>query len=145
MKNALNLFRTAAVVPRVHIGNVTKNCKEIMKAYDSLAKQVDLIVTPELSMTGYTCADLFNNRNLLEMARRGLYELVAYTKKYEEHGAALVVGVPLEKENELFNCAALIQNGSLIALIPKTYLPNYGEFYEKDGLVRENRRRRRWN
>ncbi len=131
MENALDLFRVAAVTPRVHIGNVAKNCQEIIKAYDTLAEQADLIVTPELSLTGYTCADLFNNRNLLDMARKGLQELITYTKQYGDCGAALVVGVPLEKENELFNCAALIQNGSLVAVIPKTYLPNYGEFYEK--------------
>lgn len=131
MKNALSLFRAAAVVPRVHIGNVAKNCQEIQKEYDSLALQADLIVTPELSLTGYTCADLFNNRNLLDMARKGLYDLTMHTKKYGENGAALVVGVPFEKEGELFNCAALMQNGRLVALVPKTYLPNYGEFYEK--------------
>lgn len=127
----MNLFRAAAVVPRVHIGNVAKNRQEIGKAYDSLAEQSDLIVTPELSMTGYTCADLFNNRNLLDRALRGLYDLTMYTKKYGENGAVLVVGVPLEIAGELFNCAAVIHNGRLEAVIPKTYLPNYGEFYEK--------------
>ena len=55
MENALNLFRAAAVAPRVHVGNVAKNRQEIIKAYDSLAEQADLIVTPELSLTGYTC------------------------------------------------------------------------------------------
>jgi len=131
MENALNLFRAAAVAPRVHVGNVAKNRQEIIKAYDSLAEQADLIVTPELSLTGYTCADLFNNRNLLDRALRGLYDLTMYTKKYGENGAVLVVGVPLEIEGELFNCAAVIHNGRLEAVIPKTYLPNYGEFYEK--------------
>lgn len=131
MENALELFRAAAVAPRVHIGNVAKNRQEIIKVYDSLAEQADLVVTPELSLTGYTCADLFNNRNLLDRARRGLYDLTMYTKKYGENGAVLVVGVPLEKEGELFNCAAVIHNGRLAAVVPKTYLPNYGEFYEK--------------
>ncbi len=131
MENALELFRAAAVAPRVHIGNVAKNRQEIIKLYDSLAEQADLVVTPELSLTGYTCADLFNNRNLLDRARRGLYDLTMYTKKYGENGAVLVVGVPLEKEGELFNCAAVIHNGGLAAVVPKTYLPNYGEFYEK--------------
>ncbi|MEZ3460946.1 MAG: NAD(+) synthase [Lachnospiraceae bacterium] len=131
MENALELFRAAAVAPRVHIGNIAKNRQEIIKVYDSLAEQADLVVTPELSLTGYTCADLFNNRNLLDRARRGLYDLTMYTKKYGENGAVLVVGVPLEKEGELFNCAAVIHNGGLAAVVPKTYLPNYGEFYEK--------------
>ena len=131
MGNALHLFRAAAVSPRVHIGNVAENCQEIQTVYDSLAAQTDLVVTPELSLTGYTCADLFNNRHLLATAKEGLYQLVQYTKKYGERGAALLVGVPIEKDNELFNCAALIHNGSLIAVVPKTYLPNYSEFYEK--------------
>ena len=127
----MNLFRAAAVTPRVHIGNVAKNRQEIIKMYDSMVGQSDLIVTPELSLTGYTCADLFNNRNLLDRARKGLYDLTMYTKKYGENGAVLVVGLPLEKEGELFNCAAVIHNGRLVAVVPKTYLPNYGEFYEK--------------
>lgn len=131
MGNALHLFRAAAVTPRVHIGNAAENCREIQAAYDSLALSTDLVVTPELSLTGYTCADLFNNRHLLETALEELFALVQYTKKFGERGAALIVGVPIEKDNELFNCAALIQNGSLIAVVPKTYLPNYGEFYEK--------------
>lgn len=131
MENTLNLFRAAAVTPRVHIGNVAKNRQEIIKEYDSLSGEADLIVTPELSLTGYTCADLFNNRNLLDRARKGLYDLTMYSKKYGENGAVLVVGLPLEKEGELFNCAAVIHNGRLVAVVPKTYLPNYGEFYEK--------------
>ncbi len=131
MKNVLDLFRVAAVTPKVHIGNVAENCVQIQSAYDMLADKADLIVLPELSLTGYTCEDLFNNRYLLDKAKEGLYDLVAYTRNYGEQGAAVAVGFPFEKENELFNCAALIQNGSLIAVIPKTYLPNYGEFYEK--------------
>lgn len=75
MGNALHLFRAAAVSPRVHIGNVAENCQEIQTVYDSLAAQTDLVVTPELSLTGYTCADLFNNRHLLATAKEGLYQL----------------------------------------------------------------------
>ena len=131
MENALNLFRVAAVTPRVHIGNVSKNCEEILNAYDGLADKTDMVVTPELSLTGYTCADLFNNRSLLNMALKGLGKMVSHTKKYGEGGAALVVGLPFEKAGELFNCAAFIQNGQLVAIVQKTYLPNYGEFYEK--------------
>lgn len=131
MENVLDLFRVAAVSPRVHIGNVEKNCAEIKSAHDELAYQADLVVTPELSLTGYTCGDLFSNRNLLNRTLYGLYDMVKYTEKYGETGAALVVGLPFEKDGGLFNCAALIHNGRLVALVPKTYLPNYGEFYEK--------------
>ncbi len=127
----MNLFRVAATTLKVHIGNVTKNCEEIKAVIDFMYDKADLIVTPELSLTGYTCADLFANRRLLEMSVKGLIDITDYTKKYGENSAAIVVGCPVEKDGELFNVAAFIQNGKLIALVPKTYLPNYGEFYEK--------------
>ena len=126
-----NLFRVATVAPKVHIGNVSKNCEEIEKIYKKHVDKADLIVTPELSLTGYTCADLFANRSLLTNAGKGIKRLVNMTEKYGREGAALIVGFPFEKDGELFNCAAMIHNGKISAVIPKTYLPNYGEFYEK--------------
>ena len=126
-----NLVRVAAVSPRVHIGNVAKNVEEIKTAYKEYGKQADVIVTPELSLTGYTCADLFENRHLLDNTIEGLKSLTAFTSEYGTKGAALVVGLPFEKDGELFNCAAFIQSGKVLGIIPKTYLPNYGEFYEK--------------
>jgi NAD+ synthase (glutamine-hydrolysing) len=65
------------------------------------------------------------------MSIKGLFDIMDYTKQRGEHSAAVVVGLPFEKDGELFNVAAFIQNGNLIAIVPKTYLPNYGEFYEK--------------
>lgn len=124
-------IRVSAVTPKVHIGNVTKNCEEIMNAYEKVATTSDMVVTPELSLTGYTCADLFNNRFLLENAQKGLLQLASFTKDFGKNGAILIVGLPVERQGELFNCAACIQNGDILALVPKTYLPNYGEFYEK--------------
>lgn len=126
-----NLVRVAAVSPRVHIGNVTKNVEEIKEAYKQYGKQADLIVTSELSLTGYTCADLFENRHLLDNTLEGLKNLCAFTGEYGTKGAALVVGLPFERDGELFNCAAFIQSGKVLGIVPKTYLPNYGEFYEK--------------
>lgn len=126
-----NLFRVAAATPKVHIGNVKKNCEEIKTIYKEYGDKADIIITPELSLTGYTCADLFNNRHLMENVRYGLDNLAALTKEYDQSGAALVVGLPFEKEGERFNCAAFLQDGEVLAIIPKTYLPNYGEFYEK--------------
>ena len=108
-----------------------KIVEEIKSVYDGLAANTDLVVTPELSLTGYTCEDLFQNRNLLDLAKQGICDLAKYTCQYGACGAALVVGVPIEKDGELFNCAALLQNGKIIAIVPKTYLPNYAEFYEK--------------
>ena len=126
-----NLVRVAAATPRVHIGNVKKNIEEIKDIYKNYGEQADIIVTPELSLTGYTCADLFENRHLIDNTIEGLKSLTAFTKEYGAKGAALVVGLPFEKDGELFNCAALIQSGKVLGIIPKTYLPNYGEFYEK--------------
>ena len=126
-----HLVRIASVSPRVHLGNVTKNCEEIETVYRTYAEQVDVIVTPELSLTGYTCGDLFVNRRLIDRAEEGLLQLAEMTAEYGKKGAALVVGVPYEVDGELFNCGAFLWNGTVLALTPKVYLPNYGEFYEK--------------
>lgn len=126
-----NLFRVATAAPRVHIGNVKKNYEEIKKIYKKYAEDADLVVFPELCLTGYTCGDLFLNQNLLENSKMYLVKLAELTQDYEEVGAGLVVGLPLEVKGELFNCAAFLHNGEIAAIIPKTYLPNYGEFYEK--------------
>lgn len=126
-----HLLRVAAVTPKVHIGNVTKNVEEIQKLYQEYKDQADVIVTPELSLTGYTCADLFTNRHLIDHAVKGLLSLAELTADARGEAAALVVGLPIEKDGELFNCAAFLHGGKVAAVMPKTYLPNYGEFYEK--------------
>lgn len=126
-----HLLRVAAVTPKVHIGNVTKNVEEIQRLYQEYKDQADVIVTPELSLTGYTCADLFINRHLIDHAVKGLLSLAKLTADAKGEAAALVVGLPVEKDGELFNCAAFLHGGRVVAVVPKTYLPNYGEFYEK--------------
>lgn len=126
-----NLFRISGKAPRIHIGNVTKNVEEICNFYEEQAAEADLVVTPELSLTGYTCGDLFHNRQLLEKTKEGLRELTSLTAKYGESGAGLIVGLPLEVDGELYNCGAFLHNGKVLGIVPKTYLPNYGEFYEK--------------
>ena len=125
-----NYIRVAGVTPKVHIGNVSANVDELKKAYDKYADSADIVIAPELSLTGYTCADLFNNRNLIDNASKGLLELAEYTDRSGK-GASFVVGLPFEYNGELFNTAAFLNNGKIAALIPKTYLPNYSEFYEK--------------
>ena len=125
------MLRVAAVTPKVHIGNVTKNVEEIQRLYQEYKDQADVIVTPELSLTGYTCADLFINRHLIDHAVKGLLSLAKLTADAKGEAAALVVGLPVEKDGELFNCAAFLHGGRVVAVVPKTYLPNYGEFYEK--------------
>ncbi len=126
-----DFIRVAAVSPDIHIGNVGGNLEEITKTYEKYCMQADVLVTPELSLTGYTCADLFTNRRLLETSRAGMETLAELTGKYGAKGALLVVGAPVEAEGELFNCGVCLHDGRIVAIIPKTYLPNYGEFYEK--------------
>lgn len=123
-----NMLRVAAATPKVHIGSVSANVREIMDIYEEYSDSADIIVTPELSITGYTCGDLFGNRKLIDGARKGLIQLAMATCTGQ---AALVVGLPFEVDGELFNCAAFLQGGRVMAIVPKTYLPNYGEFYEK--------------
>lgn len=126
-----NLFRVTATTPKVHIGNVTGNVNEIAGIYREYCDKTDVIVTPELSLTGYTCADLFTNRHLIGNAMDGLMQIAEMTAGSKAGYAAIVVGLPFEVDGELFNCAAFVQNGKVAAIVPKTYLPNYGEFYEK--------------
>lgn len=103
-----NMLRVAAVTPKVHIGSVSGNVREIMDIYEEYKDAADVIVTPELSITGYTCADLFENRKLIDGARRGLLQLAMATCTGQ---SALVVGLPFEVDGELFNCAAFLQGG----------------------------------
>ncbi|NTV77580.1 MAG: NAD(+) synthase, partial [Clostridiales bacterium] len=85
------------------------------------------IVFPELCITGYTCNDLFYQECLLEQAKEQLLKIADHT---EGSDALVFIGMPIERENKLYNTAAVLQNGDILAFIPKTFLPNYGEFYE---------------
>ena len=104
-----NMLRVAAVTPKVHIGSVSGNVREIMDIYEEYKDAADVIVTPELSITGYTCADLFENRKLIDGARRGLLQLAMATCTGQ---SALVVGLPFEVDGELFNCCLLYTSPS---------------------------------
>lgn len=124
MKN--HLVAVAAAVPPIHVGDVRYNTERII---EEIQKQKDcgVIVFPELSITGYTCADLFESDLLLEESEKALTEIAAVT---EGSGITAVVGLPLRYENNLYNVAAVLSEGAVKALIPKSYIPNYSEFYE---------------
>ncbi len=122
-------FRVAACVPHVNVANPTANARNIIslaKTVDS--KQVAVAVMPELCITGYTCADLFHNSQLLENAEIALSEVIEGTK---DLNVAVVVGYPLALRNTLYNCAVAIHKGKILGVVPKSYIPNYNEFYEK--------------
>ena len=122
-------LRVGAIVPALEVSNVSKNVDEIIKQIKlSEEKCVQIVTTPELSLTGYTCADLFFQDVLLDECIEGLKKILKSTK---ELNIISIVGIPLKIKNKLYNCAAIIQKGKVLGIVPKTYLPNYNEFYEK--------------
>jgi NAD+ synthase (glutamine-hydrolysing) len=121
--------RAAAAVPRVLVGNPDHNAREITALIKKGAEdQVKVMVFPELSVTGYTCADLFHQRGLLDGAEKALRTILAETADIDMLAA---VGMPVEADNQLFNCAVVIHAGRILGVVPKTFIPNYNEFYEK--------------
>ncbi len=122
-------FRVASAVPSVTIGNVHANTEAIIAmARELAAKHVRIAAFPELCITGYTCGDLFHSDLLLDAAENAIKLLLTESRTLN---CTVIVGVPVRFRTALYNCAAIICNGELKALIPKTYIPNYNEFYEK--------------
>lgn len=125
----LGMFRVSSCVPEVHPGDIDKNVESIITQVLQAAEQGSrVILFPELSITGYTCADLFNDKLLLQTARKSLKHIAERTVATP---AAIIVGAPLEYNNRLYNCAVVIAGGKIVGVIPKIHIPNYNEFYEK--------------
>jgi NAD+ synthase (glutamine-hydrolysing) len=123
-------LRVAAVVPPLHLGDPAANAREILAAARaSAARHASIAVFPELSLTGYTCEDLFLTSALIQDARSALDGLARATADVP---ITLVVGVPLAgPDGRLYNCGAVLSGGRLRGAVPKIHLPNYGEFYER--------------
>jgi NAD+ synthase (glutamine-hydrolysing) len=123
-------IRAAAAVPRVRVGDTAHNAREIISLIKKGAETHDIKVMafPELSVTGYTCADLFHQKRLLEGAAAALQAILDETAGCDVLAA---VGMPVGADNQLFNCAVVFHSGRILAVIPKTFIPNYNEFYEK--------------
>lgn len=121
-------IKAAAVTPKSKVADPRYNAKEIAKGIEEAVRRgAKLIVFPELCLTGYTCGDLFLQEILLTQAREALTEVAAAT---EDSDALVFVGLPLVKGHKLYNVAAVLQDGELLAFIPKRYIPSYAEFYE---------------
>lgn len=121
--------KVAAAVPAVRVADVAYNVQEIEKLIALADGQgVELLCFPELSLTGYTCQDLFQEQLLIMKSEEGLLRLLDFTRQLD---IVSVVGLPVQAGGVLLNCAAVIQGGALLGVVPKTYLPNYGQFYEK--------------
>ncbi len=125
----LDYIRVAAAVPTVQVGNTTANVREILKETDeALSLGSEIIVFPELALTGYTCGDLFFQSTLHRGVADGLSQLADRTLGER---FTLIVGAPLPIEGQLYNCAVVISQGKIAGISAKTFLSNYGEFYEK--------------
>ena len=120
------LIQVVSATPGLKIGDVKFNTSEITDIINQSAES-GLIVFPELSVTGYTSADLFQSDLLLKESEKALLEIADATKDKE---LTAVVGIPFRFANCIYNCAAIISGGKIKALIPKSYIPNYSEFYE---------------
>ena len=125
----LGLIRVAAVSPALKVADVAFNLAAIEEATLQAADQgVQLLVFPELAMTGYSCGDLFYQQSLLEKVREGLTTLTALS---EQTGMILIVGAPVRQSGRLFNAAVVMSHGRICGVVPKTFLPNTQEFYEE--------------
>lgn len=126
----LDFIRIACAVPAVRVGDVRKNTEDICAYLEKADSQkADIVLFPEMALTGYTCQDLFFQDILYEGVKRGLQEILACSQNHP--AIAAVIGLPVRAGMQMFNCAAVISGGKLHGLVPKTYIPNYNEFYEK--------------
>lgn len=120
--------KVAAASCDIRVADVDYNTEQICRMIDETTEAgAKVVVFPELCITGYTCGDLFTQDVLLKRARKALWKIADYTK---EKDALVFVGVPLAVEGELYNTAAALNRGKILGLTTKTFLPNYGEFYE---------------
>ena len=122
-------IKIAAATPDLHVADCAYNTSEIVKlAKEAAAKGAKLITFPELCLTGYTCGDLFLQETLLEGAMQALGTVCRETAELQ---AVIVVGLPMRYNGKLYNIAAPIVHGRVLAFVPKTHIPNYSEFYEQ--------------
>lgn len=125
-----SLVRVAAAISDVKVANVEYNVKSIMGLMsDAFSADVDVIVFPELCVTGYTCGDLFHSSTLLSSAKGGITEIISHS--YNTPGMISIIGAPYVEGSKLFNAAYVIQDGNILGIVKKQNLPGYKEFYEE--------------
>ena len=124
--NQFGFVRITCASPRTMVADPAGNSAEIIHLLSQAAGS-DVIVFPELCVTGYTCADLFGQSALLEAGVRGVRQLALATAGRPQ---LVVVGAPIPVGNSLFNCAVVLSDGAIRGIVPKQHLPNYQEFYE---------------
>ena len=120
--------KVAAGTPKIRVADCDYNAGQIIALVrEAVAQGVKVLALPELCVTGYTCGDLFLQPTLLDGAERALARILEETRELD---VLTALGLPVRCQNKLYNCAAIIQKGTILALAPKTHVPNYGEFYE---------------
>ena len=121
--------RAAAAIPNVKIADCVFNVEHTAQLIkEASSKDIQIVAFPELGITGYTCGDLFEQELLLEEAEKNLGDLLDMTSSLS---ILCVVGMPVQADNQLFNAAIVFQHGKILGVVPKSYLPNYKEFYEE--------------
>lgn len=129
MASKFGYVRVAAAVPHMRVADCVYNASEIKKQItEAVAEGIEVVCFPELSITGYTCADLFFTQQLQRDALSALEDVCAYTRNLP---IIVLVGAPLKVDNNLYNCAFVMTDGEVVGVVPKVNLPNTGEFYEK--------------
>lgn len=126
MKNSM--LKVTLVVPKMKVGDVTFNANEIISLLHKISSNTAITLFPELSLTGYTAQDFFFQKQLLDETVEAIHHI---KKETESINSLVVIGAPLRKGNKLYNCAVFLCQGEIIAVVPKSYIPNYGEFYER--------------
>lgn len=122
-------IRVGAIVNKLELASPIDNAKEIVKMLRKADNEgIAIVTTPELSLTGYTCGDLFLHDELLNASENALDFILKETKDLD---IISIIGMPIRCNNQLLNCAVVIEKGNILGIVPKTYIPNYSEFYEK--------------
>ena len=129
MKDNFGFVRVAAAVPMMRVADCAFNVQEVKKQItEAIEEGVEVICFPELTVTGYTCADLFFTQRLQQNTLVGLEDICSFTRG---KSIIVLVGAPLKVDNNLYNCAFVMTDGDVVGVVPKVNLPNTGEFYEK--------------
>lgn len=129
--------RVGAAVPELKVANCEYNCSRIVELIEKADKEhVKFLVFPELCITAYSCGDLFHQDILLKEALKQLEKILENTKSTD---LIAIIGMPVSLNNQLFNCAVIVQSGKILGVVPKTFIPNYSEFYEERWFASGNK------
>lgn len=129
MKDNFGFVRVAAAVPMMRVADCSYNVEQVKQQItEAIEEGVEIICFPELTLTGYTCGDLFFTQRLQQNTLQGLEDVCNFTR---EKPIIVLIGAPLKVDNNLYNCAFVMTDGDVVGVVPKVNLPNTGEFYEK--------------